>query len=103
MGRLVGDGHGSAHGHHLRQLPFPPHKYTSSHVSYWPDTAIKQYSTGRSDVVGLSDSGLVWQWRYNNAAVLVTPLNIDFEAHKVIEVKAGRSDTKPMKFRLISY
>ncbi|KAG8527756.1 uncharacterized protein KY384_007910 [Bacidia gigantensis] len=60
----------------------------TSHVTYWPDTAIKQYSTGRSNVLGLSDSGLVWEWK-NETAVLIAPLNVDLKEKTVFEVQAG--------------
>lgn len=83
----------TGHGHHLRSLYFPPNYYMTSHVTYWPSTAIKQYSTGRSTVLGLSDDGKVWEWRDNmttpNMADLVACLEVELEKHKVLEVQAG--------------
>ena len=85
----------TGHGHHMRQLSFPPNYYLTSNVSYWPSTAIKQYSTGRSNVIGLSDDGKVWEWRNdmwgykNNTADLIVSVQVDLEAHKVLEVQAG--------------
>ena len=63
----------------------------TSHCTYWPDTAIKQFSTGRSAVLGLSDTEIVWQWKGNDTAVIVNSLNVDLKAHKVLEVQAGTS------------
>lgn len=47
----------------LRRLKFPPGWPQSGGGRYEPTTAIKQYSCGRTHVLGLSDSGKLWQWR----------------------------------------
>lgn len=46
----------------LCRLTFPPGYAQSGHERYEPATAIKQYSCGRIHVLGLSDSGKIWQW-----------------------------------------
>lgn len=46
----------------LSRLRFPPGYAQSGPERYEPSTAIKQYSCGRIHVLGLSDSGKIWQW-----------------------------------------
>ncbi|MCJ1462572.1 hypothetical protein MMC07_001174 [Pseudocyphellaria aurata] len=47
----------------INRLNFPP-AYPPTTVSrYEPSTAIQQFSTGRSHVLGLADNGTVWYWR----------------------------------------
>ena len=46
----------------LSRLIFPPGYAPSGRERYEPTTAIKQYSCGRIHVLGLSDSGKIWQW-----------------------------------------
>jgi len=46
----------------LQRLAFPPGYAQSICGRYEPATAIKQYSCGRMHVLGLSDSGKIWQW-----------------------------------------
>jgi len=43
-------------------LGFPPGYPPTTRDRYEPDTAVKQYSVGRSRVMGLSDSGKMWEW-----------------------------------------
>ncbi|KAI9884917.1 MAG: hypothetical protein M1823_003295 [Watsoniomyces obsoletus] len=42
----------------LERLNFPP----SPNVA---DTTVTQFSSGRTSIVALSESGVLWQWRYN--------------------------------------
>ncbi|KAF2678514.1 hypothetical protein K458DRAFT_480794 [Lentithecium fluviatile CBS 122367] len=48
---------------HLQRLQFPPGYPSSSTEAYYePTTAIRQFSAGRSHILGLSDSGRIWSW-----------------------------------------
>lgn len=44
------------------RLLFPPGYPPTTGDRYEPVTAIRQYSVGRSHIVGLSDSGKIWEW-----------------------------------------
>lgn len=66
--------------------------------SYHPSTAIEQFSLGRASMLGLSDSGIVWQWHsfYTSPVAMdITDVVIDFEDsfgrrnHQVTKVVAG--------------
>ncbi|KAL9632864.1 MAG: hypothetical protein Q9164_005045, partial [Protoblastenia rupestris] len=74
--------------HQLRLLGFPPGYPPTTRERYEPSTAIKQYSTGRSSVLGLSDDGKVWSWT-DDVAVLVKSVHVDLVENKVIEVQTG--------------
>ena len=47
---------------------FPPAYPSTKKGQYEPTTAIRQYSVGRRHVVGLSDSGKIWEWTDNYLA-----------------------------------
>ncbi|KAH9827472.1 hypothetical protein Tdes44962_MAKER02919, partial [Teratosphaeria destructans] len=50
-------------------LKYPP-SYVPPHQRYDPSTAIKQFSSGRAHVLGLSDSGRIWSWQNVELAAL---------------------------------
>ena len=50
------------------QLSFPPAYPSTRKELYEPTTAIRQYSVGRRHVVGLSDSGKIWEWTNGHSA-----------------------------------
>ena len=72
----------------LRLLGFPPGYPPTTKDRYEPSTAIKQYSTGRGSVLGLSDNGRVWSWT-SDTAVLVKSVHVDLRENKVLEVQTG--------------
>ncbi|MCJ1401198.1 hypothetical protein MMC11_004410 [Xylographa trunciseda] len=47
-------------------LTFPPGYPRTTKDRYDPATAISRFSVGRSHVIGLSDSGKIWEWSANN-------------------------------------
>lgn len=47
---------------HLNQITFPGR--FAKHTGHDPNTAIRQFSSGRMQVVGVADSGFLWLW-YN--------------------------------------
>ena len=49
----------------LRRLSFPLGYPPTDRGRYEPTTAIREYSCGRTHVLGLSDSGKIWQWNDN--------------------------------------
>lgn len=51
-------------------------------------TAIRQYSTGRSHVLGLADDGKVWSW-VRNEARQIKLMHVDLTPSNVIRVVAG--------------
>jgi len=58
-------------------LNYPP-GYVSPLERYDPFTAIRQFSTGRSHVLGVSDSGRIWSWHdARRPAVHIKFLTID--------------------------
>ena len=62
----------------LCRLRFPPGYPQSGREIYEPATAIKQYSCGRIHVLGLSDSGKIWQWDdIRKPAMLIKFLHTD--------------------------
>ena len=75
-------------GSQLRLLGFPPGYPPTKTGRYEPSTAIKQYSTGRSSVLGLSDDGKVWSWT-SDTAVLIKSVHVDLMDNKVLEVQTG--------------
>lgn len=46
----------------LRPLSFPPGHTQPSDNRYDPFTAIRQFSSGRYHILGISDSGRIWSW-----------------------------------------
>ena len=87
--------------HQLRLLGFPPGYPPTTRERYEPSTAIKQYSTGRSSVLGLSDDGKVWSWT-DDVAVLVKSVHVDLVENKVIEVQTGPL-SKPVGYQIRKY
>lgn len=77
-----------ARGEDLKKLSFPPAYPPTTHERYEPSTAIRQYSTGRSHVLGLADDGKIWMWT-NETAFLVKPLHVDVVGMSVKRVVAG--------------
>ena len=75
----------------LRQLSFPPAYPATTRARYEPSTAIKQFSTGRSSVLGLADDGRVWSWtgETGDTGVSVKSVHVDMIEHEVLEVQAG--------------
>ncbi len=62
VGKINGEHFTQRGNSKLHRLFFPPGYPQSDRGRYEPATAIKQYSCGRSHVLGLSDSGKIWQW-----------------------------------------
>ena len=90
-----------ARGEDLKKLSFPPAYPPTTNERYEPSTAISQYSTGRSHVLGLADDGKIWMWT-KETAFLVKPLHVDVEGRNVKRVVAGRS-TLVLEARLAAY
>lgn len=65
VGTLDGQRFGQDHARVLTPLNFPP-GFPQPIDRYDPCTAIKQFSSGRSHVLGLSDSGKIWSWHSIN-------------------------------------
>lgn len=72
----------------LRRLGFPPGYPPTTKDRYEPSTAIKQFSTGRSSVLGLSDDGKVWMWE-SDICFQVKPIHVDLIENSVERVVAG--------------
>ncbi len=61
----------------LQPLLFPP-GYPHPKDRYDPVTAIAQFSSGRSNILGLSDSGVIWLWaNLADPGVHITFLHLD--------------------------
>ena len=88
LGNFNGSIAAEAHGTGLRRLAFPPHYPPTTKTRYEPSTAIQQYSTGRSHILGLSDDGKVWLWT-RDQAVRVEFLDLPVESGNVLRVVAG--------------
>ena len=73
----------------LRRLSFPPAYPTTTKTRYEPSTAIQQYSTGRSSVLGLSDDGKVWMWE-SDMGFQIKLAHVDTVGNKVDRVIAGK-------------
>ena len=78
----------------LRRLRFPDAFPTTTKTRYEPSTAIQQYSTGRSSVLGLSDDGKVWMWE-SIAGFQVKLAHVDMVGNKVNRVIAGKLPSSP--------
>lgn len=79
FGVLDGEtGQPESHILRLASLTFPPAYPPATRHRYEPDTAIRQYSVGRSHVMGLSDSGKMWEWANGSkAGMLVKLVSVD--------------------------
>lgn len=73
----------------LSRLSFPPAYPTTTKERYEPSTAIRQYSTGRSSVLGLSDDGKVWMWE-SVMGFQIKLAHVDMLGNKVDRVIAGK-------------
>ena len=73
----------------LRRLIFPPAYPTTTKARYESSTAIRQYSTGRSSVLGLSDDGKVWMWE-SVIGFQIKLAHVDMVENKVERVVAGK-------------
>lgn len=73
----------------LRRLSFPPGYPATTKTRYEPSTAIKQFSSGRSSVLGLADDGKVWMWE-QDVGFQVKLVHVDLGGNKVDRVIAGR-------------
>lgn len=73
----------------LRRLSFPPAYPTTTKTRYEPSTAVQQYSTGRSSVLGLSDDGKVWMWE-SETGFQIKLARVDMVGNKVDRVVAGK-------------
>ncbi|MCJ1281496.1 hypothetical protein MMC26_000816 [Xylographa opegraphella] len=77
------------------RLTFPPGYPPTTKDRYDPATAISRYSVGRSHVLGLSDSGKIWEWSNNNLkAKFVRFISVDITENRqargsVTRVAAG--------------
>ena len=72
----------------MRRLEFPAAYPPTTKRRYEPSTAIRQYSTGRSSVLGLADDGKVWMWE-QHTAFQVKPVHVDLLENKVERVATG--------------
>jgi SCF-associated factor 1 len=62
----------------VKTLRFSPQFRPTSKDRYNPSTAIWQYSVGRSHILGLSDSGRVWEWSdFALPAMCVKSISVD--------------------------
>ena len=73
----------------MRRLSFPPAFPTTTSARYEASTAIRQYSTGRSSVLGLSDDGRVWMWE-SAIGFQIKLAHVDMVGNKVDRVIAGK-------------
>ena len=73
----------------LRRLSFPPAYPITTEALYEPSTAIQQYSTGRSSVLGLSDDGKVWMWE-SVIGFQIKLGHVDMVGNKIDRVIAGK-------------
>lgn len=73
----------------LRRLSFPLAYPITTKTRYEPSTAIQQYSTGRSSVLGLSDDGKVWMWE-SDTGFQIKLAHVDMVGNKVDRVIAGK-------------
>ena len=83
------DGNRSSAFAGLRRLGFPLAYPWTTADRYEPSTAIQQFSTGRSSVLGLADDGKVWMWQ-SGMGFQVKPMHVDLMANKVVRVAAGK-------------
>ena len=74
----------------MRRLEFPAAYPPTTKRRYEPSTAIRQYSTGRSSVLGLADDGKVWMWE-QHTGFQVKPVHVDLLENKVERVATGES------------
>lgn len=72
----------------LQRLSFPSAYPTTTKARYEPSTAIQQYSTGRSSVLGLSDDGKVWMWE-SAIGFQIKLAHVDMVGNKIDRVIAG--------------
>lgn len=72
----------------LRKLMFPPAYPPTTNERYEPSTAIQQFSTGRSTVLGLADDNKVWMWE-SLCGFQIKPMHVDLVQNKVTRVAAG--------------
>ncbi|MCJ1478834.1 hypothetical protein MMC13_007518 [Lambiella insularis] len=78
VGALNGETFGQDDALELTQLLFPPGYPATAAGKYEPATAIRQYSVSRSHVLGLSDSGKMWEWSYiRKPGQLVKLISVD--------------------------
>ena len=73
----------------LRRLSFPHAYPTTTRTRYESSTAIQQYSTGRSSVLGLADDGKVWMWE-SVLGFQIKLAHVDTVGNKVDRVVAGK-------------
>lgn len=84
----VFDGQRSVGQAGLRRLSFPLAYPATTRTRYESSTAIQQYSTGRSSVLGLSDDGKVWMWE-SLMGFQIKLAHVDTVGNKVDRVIAG--------------
>lgn len=72
----------------IKRLDFPPAYPPTTASRYEPSTAIQQFSTGRSHVLGLADDGSVWYWR-RYTAMRIQLSDMDISERNVTRVVAG--------------
>lgn len=74
----------------IKRLHFPPAYPPTTASRYEPSTAIQQFSTGRSHVLGLADNGNVWYWR-NYTAIMIQLSDMSISEGDVTRVVAGET------------
>ncbi len=72
----------------MKQLVFPAGYPPTSKTRYEPSTAIRQYSTGRSHLLGLADDGKIWYWAQAEARRIKLS-HVDMTDRNVVRVLAG--------------
>ena len=72
----------------LTRLEFPPAYPRTTNTNYEPSTAIKQYSVGRSSVLGLADDGKIWMWQ-SYVGYQIKPMHVGLAHNRVKRVVAG--------------
>lgn len=91
-GVLNGERYQTQHSN-SQQLSFPLGWLPTTKDHHNPDTAIKRYSVGRKDVIGLSDSGRIWQWTdldFGGRQILFAETNVTTTADVADEEKVMR-------------
>lgn len=72
----------------LKQLTFPAGYPPTTKARYDPSTAIKQFSVGRTHVLGLADDGKIWYWA-RKEAFQIKLLYVDLTRDNTHRVVAG--------------
>lgn len=72
----------------IKRLDFPLAYPSTTASRYEPSTAIQQFSSGRSHVLGLADNGNVWYW-WRHTAIRIRLSDMGISEENVVRVVAG--------------